>query len=62
MKDGRPKQIARWAFIGVLFATSVMGCSDRFSASRQDAPEGVYPAGVSGEPTYRVGWRAPLYR
>jgi hypothetical protein len=36
-----------------ILATTVNGCSDSTTASRQEAPAGLYPAGeLSGEPVY----------
>jgi hypothetical protein len=52
--------LARWACLGAL-ATTLIGCGDNVTAWKNDDSGGLYPAGVSGEPTFGIGWRRRLY-
>jgi hypothetical protein len=56
----KPARLVRWACLGAL-ATTIIGCGDNVTAWRKDDPGGLYPAGVSGEPTFGIGWRRRLY-
>jgi hypothetical protein len=57
----KPARLARWACLGAL-VTALVGCSDSVTAWRKENSGGLYPAGdISGEPTFGVGWRRPLY-
>jgi hypothetical protein len=58
------KSMPRWFCLSaVVLSLGACASGKGFTAGRQDAPAGVYPAGeLSGGPVYHVGWKRPLYR